>query len=574
MLLAAAAIVFLVQRRQLLPLLLLGTGAAIVLLLRDVSPFSLFLARLQEFGNPLSSGSMRFFAPYWFVHDVMGGNTSALLFGFGPGRIGELGLSLDYAMLDLSWLKLFAEYGLLGAVPFLGFYVYALFRRSPDHLLSWVCFLQFLFLGGYLNAFYVQFLHMALVAWPKIADAADDSPAARSFGSPAFWRRAHDPGRKPMSIAAFFAGLAVLAALPALWPFGPYQLSLLLARRLRRFPPAPDPAHVEPAEDIFAICLCVYNEAAVIREKVEDLLRLREAADGALEIAIYVDAASDGTAEILASYRDRIKLVVSPERRGKTHGMNLLVAGTTASIVMFTDANVRIDPSAVTVLRRYFSDSTIGCVCSDLTYVNAGESAVAAVGSTFWSFNEWSKGLETATGSVIGADGSLFAICRRYHRPVPKGLFDDIYVSLCVLLAGARVVRAPDLKAYETHSTRASDEFRRKIRIACECMAVHFELWPELRSPGCLEPLQVSRPPADALGGRLRVACLGHLPLYSNGGRVRPPPRNPCDGARGSFLCRRAAPRPAACCRLLEHPLGLRGQRDSERGRRFVAKGW
>lgn len=284
-----------------------------------------------------------------------------------------------------------------------------------------------------------------------------------------------------MSIAAFFAGLALLGALPALWPFGPYQLSLLLAHRLRRFPPAPDRAHIGPAEDTFAICLCVYNEAAVICEKVEDLLRLRQAAGGALEIAIYVDAASDGTADLLASYRDRIRLIVSPERRGKTHGMNLLVAGTTASIVMFTDANVRIDPSAVAVVRRYFSDSTIGCICSNLTYVNSSESAVAAVGSAFWSFNEWSKGLETATGSVIGADGSLFAIRRRYHRPVPKGLFDDIYVSLCVLLAGARVVRAPDLKAYETHSTHAGDEFRRKIRIACECMAVHFELWPELR---------------------------------------------------------------------------------------------
>src|SRR5512132_2491397 len=184
LLLTAAAIVFLVQRRQILPLLLLGTGAVIVLLLRDLPPFSLFLARLEEFGNPLSSGSMRFFAPYWFVHDVMGGNTSALLFGFGPGRIGELGLSLDYAMLDSSWLKLFAEYGLLGAVPFLGFYVYALFRRSPDHLLSWVCFLQFLFLGGYLNAFYVQFLHMALVAWPKIANAPDASFGESGSGSP------------------------------------------------------------------------------------------------------------------------------------------------------------------------------------------------------------------------------------------------------------------------------------------------------------------------------------------------------------------------------------------------------
>jgi cellulose synthase/poly-beta-1,6-N-acetylglucosamine synthase-like glycosyltransferase len=283
-----------------------------------------------------------------------------------------------------------------------------------------------------------------------------------------------------MSSASIIALLGLLAALPAVWPFGPYQLSLLLARALHRFPKAPVPAG--PEERLtFAICLCVYNEAAVIREKAADLLRLREASGGDLEIAIYVDAASDGTAEILEAYRDRIKLIVSPQRRGKTHGMNLLVAETAGSIIMFTDANVRIASDAVAVLRRYFADPGIGCVCSNLSYVNADASATAAVGSAFWSFNEWTKGLETATGSVIGADGSLFAIRRRVHRPVPKGLFDDLYVSLSVLLAGSRVVRAPDLKAYETHSTSAADEFRRKARIACECMAVHFELWPELR---------------------------------------------------------------------------------------------
>ena len=140
-----------------------------------------------------------------------------------------------------------------------------------------------------------------------------------------------------------------------------------------------------------------------------------------------------------------------------------------------------IDPSAVSVLRRYFADPTIGCVCSNLTYVNASQSATAFVGSAFWSLNEWSRGLETATGSVIGADGSLFAIRRRFHRPVPKGLIDDMFVSLGILLAGYRVVRAPELAAYETHATEATDEFRRKVRIATETMAVHFELWPELR---------------------------------------------------------------------------------------------
>jgi cellulose synthase/poly-beta-1,6-N-acetylglucosamine synthase-like glycosyltransferase len=284
-------------------------------------------------------------------------------------------------------------------------------------------------------------------------------------------------------LAAVLFTIGAVSILIALWPFGPYQITLLAARRLYRFPLTPDRSRVVPrtSDDSFAICVCAYNEAPIIADKVEDLLSLREASGADLDILIYIDGATDDTASILEPYRDRVRLVIESDRHGKTHGMNLLVAQTHASIVMFTDANVRIDPSAVSVLRRYFADPTIGCVCSHLTYVNASQSATAFVGSAFWSFNEWSKGLETATGSVIGADGSLFAIRRRLHRPVPKGLFDDIFVSLGILLAGYRVVRAPELRAYETHTTEATDEFRRKIRIATESMAVHFELWPEVR---------------------------------------------------------------------------------------------
>ena len=284
-----------------------------------------------------------------------------------------------------------------------------------------------------------------------------------------------------LSTLLFFTSMILV--LLALWPFGLYQLSLIVARRLHAFPLAPNPARVIPeaGAETFAICLCAYNEASVIAEKVKDLLRLREAAGGDLDILIYVDGSTDGTASMLEPYRDRIRLVVEGERRGKTYGMNVLVAQTNASIVMFTDANVRIDPTAVSVLRRYFADASIGCVCSHLSYLNASQSATAFVGSAYWSFNEWSKGLETATGSVIGADGSLFAIRRRLHRAVPNNLIDDIFVSLGVLLAGYRVVRAPELHAFETHTTDPGDEFRRKVRIGCQSMHVHFALWVQLR---------------------------------------------------------------------------------------------
>ena len=279
----------------------------------------------------------------------------------------------------------------------------------------------------------------------------------------------------PLTIGA----LGLLCLVIGLYPFGPYQLSLLAARRFSPAAPVPQP-DPEAAPETFAICLCAYNEEQTIEAKIEDLLQLREAA-GALEILVYVDAASDRTAALLEPYRDRIRLVVSPERRGKTHGMNLLVGMTDASVVVFTDANVRIQPDAVAVLRRYFADPSVGCVCSHLTYVNDDAGATAAVGSAYWRLNEWTRGLETDTGSAIGGDGSLFALRRALHQPVPEGLFDDLYLPLTVLLQGRRVVRAPELCAFEWHTTEAADEFKRKIRIACECMAVHATLWPKLR---------------------------------------------------------------------------------------------
>ncbi|MCB9944848.1 MAG: glycosyltransferase [Geminicoccaceae bacterium] len=273
--------------------------------------------------------------------------------------------------------------------------------------------------------------------------------------------------------------LAAICLVIAMWPFGPYQLSLALARRLHRFTPVPQATGREPAS--FAVCLCAYNEAGCIEEKMQDLFRLREACGGELDIHVYVDAADDGTAEILRPYEGMIDLVVSPERRGKTHGMDLLIDRARAEIIIFTDANVLVDHNAVSVLRRWFTDPTIGCVCSDLSYVNAQSSSTASTGAAYWRFNEWSKELETSTGSVIGADGSLFAIRRSLHAPVPGGLMDDIYRSLWILCAGYRVVRAPELRAYEPHTTIAGDEFRRKVRIACECTHVHFTLWSRLK---------------------------------------------------------------------------------------------
>ncbi len=272
--------------------------------------------------------------------------------------------------------------------------------------------------------------------------------------------------------------VALAFFLAALHPFTTYPASLVLIRRWKR---APAVGAGRPDNGLsFAICFCAYNEERVIRQKIENLLAVKRIVPN-LELLAYVDGATDRTAEILSEHAEEIATHVSRERHGKTYGMNTLVAAAKASIVVFTDANVMLDLDALDNLRRYFADPQVGCVCGHLIYVNSGKSPTASTGSLFWRLEEWIKQRETETGSAMGADGSLFAIRRALHRPPPAHLIDDMYVSLSILCDGYRVVRGPDVLAYEEAVTASREDFQRKIRIACQAFNVHRALWPRLR---------------------------------------------------------------------------------------------
>lgn len=280
-----------------------------------------------------------------------------------------------------------------------------------------------------------------------------------------------------MSTALVIVG--ILCLLAACHPFVTYPWSLIVLQALRPAKP-PHAGGIPDAQLNCAICVCAYNEERAIARKVENLLALQQREPG-LEILIYVDGASDRTAEILRGYGSQFNLYIGTQRRGKTHGMNLLAAEARAPILIFTDANVLMDIDCVRDLRRYFADPEIGCVCGSLIYTNGGASTTASSGSAYWRFEQALKKLEMESGSMVGADGSIFAIRRLLHQPPPDHIIDDMYVSLMILCSGHRVIQASDALAYEESVVSAREEFKRKVRISCQSFNVHRLLWPQLR---------------------------------------------------------------------------------------------
>lgn len=275
--------------------------------------------------------------------------------------------------------------------------------------------------------------------------------------------------------------LGLVGLVLAVHPFTTYLLSLWVLARWR-----PRPVLTGAPAGRAAFCVCAYNEEQVIAAKVENMLMAGEAVGG-VEVLVYVDGNGDRTAEIVRGFGDRVRLVASDTRTGKTAGMNRLVAATDADYLVFSDANVLFAPDALPHLLAPFADLAVGCVCGHLIYTRRAGSATASTGSLYWRLEEAIKRLETLTGSAMGADGSIFALRRAVHEPPPPDLIDDMYISLAALSRGHRIVRAETALAYEEAVSNPGEEVRRKIRIACQAFNVHRALWPRLRRMQALD---------------------------------------------------------------------------------------
>jgi cellulose synthase/poly-beta-1,6-N-acetylglucosamine synthase-like glycosyltransferase len=270
-----------------------------------------------------------------------------------------------------------------------------------------------------------------------------------------------------MPTVAFF--LFILAMVSGVLFAYPYVIYPALLRVLPE-----QPIKKRPGNLSVSLLFCAFNESHAIEAKLHNLRALK-ARMPQLEILAFDDGSHDGTREQLAQAADILTLVPGQGRSGKAAGMKRLATLAKGDILVFTDANVILEVDAIDNLKPYFGDPSVGGVCGTLHYVTDPASVTAEIGARYWSLDERLRSLESATGNVMGADGSIFSIRRRLYPEFPDSVLDDFVVSLSVVFAGLRLVKAPDVIAFENSVTQPAEEFRRKIRIGTR--AYHTHLW-------------------------------------------------------------------------------------------------
>lgn len=276
----------------------------------------------------------------------------------------------------------------------------------------------------------------------------------------------------------------LLAALSALFLFlfvYPYLIYPVLLARLPERPVARAQGDVG-----VSILFCAFNEARSLPEKISNLRALK-ARHPALEVLAYDDGSTDGTTGILEEAGEILTLVRGAGRTGKACGMKQLARLARGDVLVFTDANVILAEDALDNLMPYYGDPEVGGVCGTLKYASAEGSTTAEVGSLYWRLDEKLRSLESRSGNVMGADGSIFSIRSVLYPEFPDSVLDDFTVSMGVVFQGRRLVRAPDVVAFENSVSDRGEELRRKVRIGARSYHTHLHLRPQLRAMSVLD---------------------------------------------------------------------------------------
>ncbi len=213
------------------------------------------------------------------------------------------------------------------------------------------------------------------------------------------------------------------------------------------------------------LIISAYNEEAVIGEKVANSLAL-DYPRGKLEVMVVSDCSSDRTDDIVRGFAARdVVLRRMSGRRGKTRGLNDAVPHASGAVMVFSDANALYRPDAIRKLVRNFNDPAVGCVIGESRYVGAKESLVGRQEGAYWDYERSMKIDETSLGSMVGADGAIFALRKSLYEPLEETDINDFVTPLQVVMKGYRCVYEPEAICDERGTARYGEEFRRKTRI-------------------------------------------------------------------------------------------------------------
>ena len=192
-----------------------------------------------------------------------------------------------------------------------------------------------------------------------------------------------------------------------------------------------------------------------------------------MEVIIMSDGSADATDDIVKKIiretecvkKGFLKIYSQNRSFGNPFCINAGVKAATGDIIVFADCRQRFSDNAIRELVKNFVDQKVGCVSGELVFEQTPGSSIQSEMGAYWRFEKWLRKLGSTTGSVPGATGAIYAIRRKFFRPLPvQTLLDDVLVPMHVCMLGYRTIFENRAIAYDIVSNNLDLEKKRKVR--------------------------------------------------------------------------------------------------------------
>ena len=251
----------------------------------------------------------------------------------------------------------------------------------------------------------------------------------------------------------------------------------LLSRVINRAPVIP-PQSSLPLQA--TIVIAAHNEEKNLGAKIASLLT-QSADPECFDILVLNDGSTDRTLDIAQGFHNpRIRVLDLP-RGGKAAALNAGVRATTASILVFSDADNVWQDDTLKRLLAPFRSSHVGAVSGRLD-INRQTQRLGLGDRLYRHYEALVRLAETRLGSAVSADGGIFAIRREHWRDLPDDVTDDFFISTAAILDGRALVFEPRAVAFDEGVESVESQYRRRVRVTVRGMR---SLWlrRELMNP-------------------------------------------------------------------------------------------
>jgi cellulose synthase/poly-beta-1,6-N-acetylglucosamine synthase-like glycosyltransferase len=295
---------------------------------------------------------------------------------------------------------------------------------------------------------------------------------------------------------------------------------LLLALLARVLPAAAPPAPRSTAPRV-SLIVAARNEESVIGVKVANALALDWPRDK-LELIVCADGCTDAT--VARAREAGADVVLDLARCGKIPALDAGVAASHGELLVFSDANVSLEPDALARLADAFADPKVGYACGQVRFVQAAEGSGADnQEGLYWRYEMAVRTLESRLRSVTAGNGGIHAARRDAYVVIDPRMDHDIYLPFHMVKQGLRAVYVPEALGVEKMVPSIGGEFSRKRRFMSH-------VWITVLRGGMLSPrgygpvygleilshrvLRYSAPALHLIAFATNAALLGQGPVY------------------------------------------------------------